>query len=402
MSFLFTNKQDIQWDTAFTSSTVDPSGRARVGTPFVDFSAEFPFTKSVDLWDEVLTGGGTSTLDSNASRIQFQTGTTTGDRVVRQSKEYFRYQPGISSTVNIAFLIDGAEAGNRKRIGFFDTNNGFFVQQDGTDVSITRRTFASGSTVDNNISQANWNIDPMDGTGPSGITLDLTKIQRFVVTFDWYGSGIAKCGFNIDGREVYVHVFKIANTLAEASLGQPILPIRYEIENTSATGSSNSLFQYGSSVIREGGSVAKGIERTFSNEVTAISVPGANFVPLLSIRLKSAFVRAQVTPQNFQIFNTSTKNLYWELVENPSLTNASWQSASDIVEGDVAATAVSGGNVITSGYANQDTVITPDLSNVRLRLGGDINGVSDILTIRARGIGQTVDTLAAISWKELS
>jgi hypothetical protein len=49
-------------------------------------------------------------------------------------------------------------------------------------MQVVRRSSTSGGVVDDAINQADWNLDKLDGTGASGVTLDVTKVFIFVVT----------------------------------------------------------------------------------------------------------------------------------------------------------------------------------------------------------------------------
>ena len=84
-------------------------------------------------------------------------------------------------------------------------------------------------TVDTKIPQSQWNLDKLNGTGPSGYTLDLTKMQMFYIDFSWYGAGFVRWGFRTtDGNVTYVHKMQNNNVNAEAYMRSGNLPARYE------------------------------------------------------------------------------------------------------------------------------------------------------------------------------
>lgn len=86
--------------------------------------------------------------------------------------------------------------------------------------------------VEAKVAQANWNIDKMDGTGPSGYSLDLTKTQMLYMDYSWYGAGAIRFGFkDIKGEVVYCHRFIHNNSLTEAYLRSGNLPARFETNN---------------------------------------------------------------------------------------------------------------------------------------------------------------------------
>jgi len=84
------------------------------------------------------------------------------------------------------------------------------------------------------VKQGDFNIDNMDGTGPSGYTIDLTKMQMMGIQYSWYGAGyIDFMARGSDGHWVLAHRFKNNNINDEAYMRSGNLPIRYSIENDS-------------------------------------------------------------------------------------------------------------------------------------------------------------------------
>ena len=90
-------------------------------------------------------------------------------------------------------------------------------------------------TVDTRIVQGSWNIDPMNGAGPSGYNLDLTRAQMIYMDYSWYGAGAVRYGFkDIKGEVQYVHRITHNNTLTEAYMRSGNLPARYETNTLGA------------------------------------------------------------------------------------------------------------------------------------------------------------------------
>jgi hypothetical protein len=84
-------------------------------------------------------------------------------------------------------------------------------------------------TQDTKYPQSAWNLDTMDGNGPSGYNLDLTKMQMFFVDFSWYGAGAIRWGLRgADGRVTYVHRIANNNANYEAYMRSGNLPARYQ------------------------------------------------------------------------------------------------------------------------------------------------------------------------------
>ena len=84
-------------------------------------------------------------------------------------------------------------------------------------------------TIDTRFSQSQWNIDRMDGTGPSGYNLDLSKMQMFFIDYAWYGAGTIRWGLRgANGAVTYVHKAQQNNLNTEAYMRSGNLPGRYE------------------------------------------------------------------------------------------------------------------------------------------------------------------------------
>jgi hypothetical protein len=108
-------------------------------------------------------------------------------------------------------------------------------------------------TVDTRVSQANWSIDPCDGSGPTGYDLDLSRIQMVYIDYSWYGAGKIRFGFKtVNGQVQYVHEFVHNNNLFESYFRSGNLPARYEVVTYDNPTYIPFLFHWGTSVIMDG------------------------------------------------------------------------------------------------------------------------------------------------------
>jgi hypothetical protein len=83
--------------------------------------------------------------------------------------------------------------------------------------------------VDFKVPQSQWNIDKMDGTGPSGVNINLSKMQMFYIDYSWYGAGAIRFGFkDQNGEVIYCHRITHANVKTEAYMRSGNMPARYE------------------------------------------------------------------------------------------------------------------------------------------------------------------------------
>lgn len=388
-------------------TSADAFGRARISAPFTLFDSQNRYAKSDD-FDESVSGSATVTYSANESTVLLNVTNTSGDEVVRETKRVFSYQPGKSLLVMNTFVMPTAHANVRCRVGYFSTQNGVFFERSGTTLNVVRRTYTSGGVVDNAVAQASWNGDKLDGTGPSGLTIDTTKAQIFWQDFEWLGVGSVRTGFVINGLFIVCHTFNNANNLALVYMTTAVLPIRYEITNTGATDGNRTMKQVCSTVISEGGYERKTILQTA--RMTAAGTVSTTLVPLLSLRLDPSRLDAVVIPDGYRVLPLASAATTFEiqLVRNATLTGPSWaQTTSDNVEYDVTATAISGGTVVDSVYVQESNLVSSAVSNqeeynFRMQFGRTLAGVSDIYTLAARTLSGSQTAIATFSFWDLT
>jgi hypothetical protein len=108
-------------------------------------------------------------------------------------------------------------------------------------------------TVDTRVPQADWSLDPCDGSGATGYNLDLSRIQMAYIDYSWYGAGKIRFGFKTtDGQVQYVHEYVHNNNLFESYLRSGNLPARYEVVTYNNPTYIPFLFHWGTSVMMDG------------------------------------------------------------------------------------------------------------------------------------------------------
>jgi hypothetical protein len=90
-------------------------------------------------------------------------------------------------------------------------------------------------TVTTRIPQSQWNLDKMNGTGPSGYNIDISKMQMAYIDYTWYGAGFIRFGFRaISGDIIYCHKISNNNINTAAYQRSGNLPARFEAINSVA------------------------------------------------------------------------------------------------------------------------------------------------------------------------
>lgn len=393
-----------------TEATLDAFGNLRVSEPLTLFDSKQVFDADLLHFNIVETAGGSVTYTSQRASSILSVTAANGDAAIRQTKRYFNYQPGKSQRADITFLLGTGDATARKQIGIFDEDNGLFLRQLGNTLWLVRRSDVSGAPVDDAVEQADWNIDKLDGTGPSGATLDVTKGQLMRIDYEWLGTGPARLGFAIPGKGiVYAHRFGNANTLTSVYMRMPNLPVRYEIERVGAGAAEASLEAICCTVVSEGGQNQLGSVFSADRGVAAASIAAAALRPLIAIRLRPGYLRRTVKPLEFDVTSlVNNDNTLYRLIYNPTRgagTVPTWVPADTLssVEYDISSTQVlTGGLVLDSGYAQGRTPKTIANLPTQLALGSDFAGtVPDEIVLAAQAQTGTNNLLAAIQWVEL-
>jgi len=392
------------------STAYDAFGRLRVSNPYTLFDSSNVMSKGTQ-FDESLTGSGTVTYTSAKSTVNLNVTEVSGDKVIRQSKRVLSYQPGKSLLILNTFVMNTQTENLEQRVGTFDANNGIFFEDTGTDYQIVRRTYTSGSSVDNDVAQSSWNGDKLDGTGASGYTLDPTKAQILFADYEWLGMGSVRVGFVIDGKFIVAHTFLNANNLDTVYMQTANLPIRYEIEVTDTLAAGTyTLQQVCSSVQSEGGYAPQGLRQS----IGTASLGGVNlttagtFYNLATIRIKSGRPYAVIVPIDIKASAISNSDFEIKLIRNATPSTAfSYTSYSDNVEYDLTGTkTITGGTVVGQAYLSgkgaNNLTFSQDGFNFDYQIGQTIAGVSDTYTLCAKGASNGDDVCGTLKWVDLT
>lgn len=411
------------------SSNLDAFGRLRISDAFTlgDYKHLYGLDPN---FRDTITNGGTVTFQALQACARLTTTSATNSTVIHQTKMYHQYQPGksqyIKSTFNFYSNVDNVV----KRTGYFDANNGIYLEQSANGaLSFTIRTDTSGTPSDDRrVYQNQWNKDTCNTSisGPSGngsFNLDITKTQIFFTDFQWLGVGRVRCGFVHDGKAIVAHEFLNSNNLPTVYMSNPNLPIRCEIFNTGAT-SGGYMDQICSTVLSEGGYVEAGQDWHVSTGNTKITITGAgNTVPVMAIRLKNSFNgyknRAIVRMGDINLYAEQNPGI-WELrkLDNASaltLSTGTWTSVhpNSVVEFNTSGTAINDGEAVAGGFVG---TTSPGGSAKGFGLSGETQPTtakknyiaqnydstsSEVFAVTVTSIDTPVDVWCTVSWREV-
>jgi hypothetical protein len=389
------------WRPQFTNNN-----RFKVSPYQTVFFNTFQYGKETDVWDERVVGVGTATFNASSSNVVMQVGSTAGSKVTRQTRAVMRYIPGRGATLAFAIRLDIPQVGIRRRFGLFDDNNGAYFEDNGGVYSYVIRSSTSGIVTETRVTRENWNGEKFDGNGWTGVTADATKQQMISINYEWYGAGIVQFNWLMKNETIHSHTFDNSNTNPYVWCSTPFLPIRLEIENVTGVAGTHYMYQGSNSLIQEGEPEKLGTLVSQGNAITGTTMASANtYYPILSLRLKSNSLSGVVIPRSLQVSTNDNTNIFWRLIENPTLTGAVFTNHANsdaITQYDTTATSFTGGKVLLSGFVvggGGQSVIIDDKAQLQIGRSG-IGTISDIYTLVCASPNANKAALAVLNWLE--
>jgi hypothetical protein len=337
----------------------------------------------------------TVTLNGVGSTFNLSTGSATANAITIASQSYTgwsAYQVG-------ATVVFVAQAVGDKTSTFSFANNA----GGGTAAAGFVETQAGAAHSEDWVYQSSWNVDPMTGTGPSGMTLDPTKGNVYEIRFQWLGFGLIEFAVEDEdtGRFQVVHRIEYANANTTPSLANPSLKIGWvayslgSTTNLTVKGASAAMFVTGKSISTRD---AHGI----SNSKSSI---GTSYVPILTIRasatLGGRIHLGKILPRIVSVAADGTKPVEIAVINGTTLGGTpSWTSVSSHtgVEYDTAGTTVTGGTTVLALTIGKSESRSVDIASA---LGNAAQlERTDTLTIAAKATSSTTDVSASITWAD--
>ena len=400
---------------AADSPSIDAFGKWRVSNPTTLFDSKQIADSGSFYWDIKTVGSATITWSSGSAQSTLKVTQTSGSRAIKQTKRIFVYQPGKSQQIICTGKFDIRVNGIKKSIGSFDDNDGYFFQMSGSSFGVVLRKTINGVRTDTFISQSTWNLDKMNGTGPSANTLDTSKAQIYTMDYEWLGVGRVRYGVVQNGILIYVHEINNYNSLETVYIRNPNLPVRYEISTHKNTSTGSLLTQICSTVISEGGFQNTGKRQVVTN-INGASIGSSEYDAVLFIKYNTSTGKnAQIIPEQLDLLikpgNSSPFAGRWDLLVNPTVTNSvTYNNASGSLVTQVGI--VSSGNVITNpgttiatGYfagTAANSVAAMITLDPYYGVGRKIDGTSDILAVGIKTLDNTYTVYPSLIVRELT
>lgn len=395
-------------------SNLDAFSRLRVSDPSYLFDAQFTYNLQPLLYEPTTGNGGSGTATvahdaTNRMALYTFTGVGDGASAIMQSYEWIPYQPGRSQLFFITFNFVAAATNVLKFVGVGDATNAIRLELNG---STLQASILSGTASTDTVAQSAFNLDRLDGTGPSGVTFSVSKTHILVMDYQALYVGRVRLGLDIGGQVIYFHEFNHANIATVPYIQTASLPIRVGM---TASGSATTTMNFiCSSAISEGGKVEDtGFSFGTDFAGTAGNTARAHIV---SIRPKTTFnsiaERSHFVLSSIDVLVTGNSAVVWELCIGQAISgtttfndvNATYSGMEYNTAGAISG---SPAMVIASGYcpasattkgsvtraASQRVPITLDAAGAVRSLG--------TLSLIATGLTAASDMRVAFNWIEV-
>lgn len=390
----------------------DAFGRVRTSLPNSLFDGQMTYDLQPLLFGQDTNGTGATIEHDATNRVALLSflNTPTGGVSQMQSFEHFRYRAGHSQLVYITFNMKEGVANVVKYAGYSDGVNGIEFQLNGT----TPRFGILSSTDEGNefVDQLDWNIDKLDGTGPTGISLDITKVQILVLDFQALYVGRVRIGFDLDGVVIWAHEFNHANSDISPYFATANLPIRVGMTCSGTVTTSMNLICC-TVQSESGGEVNEGFN--FSQEASATVANGV-LTHVISIQPKLTFNsitnRTKLIIESVDISVIGNTPIAYYLCLGDVLTGTTAfidvNTTYSAVQYNALGTTSGTPDIITiTGYvaaSNQARgSVSKDISSkfpITLDIDGSVRPLGRV-TLLAKGIGASSEIEASINWVEI-
>lgn len=346
------------------------------------------------LFNQNVVGSGTISRNSAKAKLEV---TAANSSCELTSKRVIKYYTGQGLLVRCAGYFSTGVSGSKQFMGWGDSTDGIYIGVNDTNFVCCR---LSNGTY-NYVTRSNFNIDKLDGSGPSGIVLDYTKGNVYQIQIQWHGFGVIK--FFVEdatsGKYILYHIIQYPNQSTDLSLMNPTFPFRTFIENTSYSGTMN--MNLASSTIFNEGKIKRLGPIHFTDKTNSnVSQSWSHMITLRNrSSINSITNRSQIYILSIDTANDHTSNSQITIYKNCTLSSASWSNfdtSDSIMEMTTTGTISSYGYKILGSILGPDSSrsIDPDKFEIYLAPGESLTFDTRIIS------GLDGDITVGITWQE--
>lgn len=337
------------------------SNEMRIAGVYTLADLHFKYGINYDIFDTKTVTGGAVTAIVSGSMVTVGTTTVSGSYAAIRTNKYFKYIGGHIQSMQMSIVnSNNGLAGQVREWGYFDENNGVFFQLSGSIFSVCERSNISNSIVTTQYQQSMWNKDKLDGTGPSGITFDVTKAHLYEIECQWFGIGVVRYFIDM----ILVHEVNHTNVVVDPYMQSACLPIQVSVNNFTAVASTQNVKFICSAVHSQ--ARVQDFHHVSRSLYTSKQI-STSFTPLIVIRpqstLASAINRSVILPTKIELSTPLISVFEYEVRLNPANLNGTFAvDSNSAVEYNVTATSCMGGTVLATGFFIESAVL--DLQNL--------------------------------------
>lgn len=265
------------------------------------------------------------------------------------------------------------------------------------------------TTIDD-VPQASWNGDKLDGTGLSDQTIDLTKANFYWMDFAWLGVGAVRFGImGEDGARITCHTFRNPNNKLGAYMQSGSRPIHFKNINTGATSGSSEMKLICSAVYAEARLNYTFYRRDDIERLAPVTV--TTDTHLLTAKPKLILDtglpnRIGSYPDCLRILVTGG-TVKLSIVDDATLSAPTWGIVGDgVMQGDISDSSVTGGTYFKSWYLgpgshNIDVSSYYEVNDEGYHVKADTSDSKTFTLVATKLDGATVTASAGLTYREL-
>jgi len=327
------------------------------------------------------------------------------------------YIVGKSTLYEMTSINMQIETGVVKRLGAWLSNKvapfnsnqiGFYFEADGSTVNNYKVVITNDTVITASIPRAQW-YDKLDGTGPSGKTVNFENFTIFRTDFLWLGGKGLLMEVCIDNEFIPFVSYAHSNNVKGLIFKTPMLPIRAEIRAAANFTVPRTMYFTCATHSIEG--VVSLIGRTGTVRtplIAPITMANANTKYVaFAFRQADTYDDAIIDFLDASLLITGNDDMGVEWILNPTIANANllvWTLAPNTdnlqFANGLATNTVTGGIPLFGTNQRQSTSIISIVDNLR-RIGKQLNGTSEVIALVLTPATSSATAIATVNYFEL-
>jgi hypothetical protein len=344
--------------------------KALASTPTIQLS----FTYGINSEQTTVSVAGSGTVTYSQGAAIITNGTTANSRAVFTTEKNVRCCAGNTIMLIIGAAFSAPVSGITQLIGGGSGVNGVYWGYNGLQFGVASQYNNTLSFVN----QSAFNVDKLDGTGPSLITLNPLMACQYLIMYDLSGFGcatfylLAPTMSNIF-EPVCAHKMYFNNRAVELGLLNPQFPYLAAVHGSGVAGAMATIRVSDFTALLDGQKGASLITRTAEGQrsvITSNAIP-AVYTPILTLLNKDTYNgvtnTGSIICRHLSIScSDSSVNTYAALYKNATITNTAYTDLSTSNSMVATSTSMLSNLTETSGTVVYKTTISKQNANIDL------------------------------------